>query len=205
MSGAAESAPSCGATGSESLDRKPALGMSACLAWRPPRRPAAAAATPSCGAPRHHHEAELATPPQAVSATEATTLTAEQMQLLQASWSRLVGRQDRLAASFYTRLFRLDNELQQLFTGDMHEQGCRLTLMLATALQNIADFDRLLPTLRDLGARHARYGTVAAHYGVVGAALLWALGEQLEAAFTPDVEAAWTEFYLLIANTMQGL
>lgn len=131
-------------------------------------------------------------------------MSPEQITLLRTSWIQLAAEQDQVAAAFYGRLFKLDRDLERLFRGDMHEQGRKLMQMIGAALQGLDDLDRLLPVVRGLGARHAGYGTVAKHYGVVGSALLWAIGEQLGDTFTPEVEAAWTEFYALIANNMQG-
>ncbi len=131
-------------------------------------------------------------------------MTPQQILLLRASWARLDAEQDAVAAAFYDRLFKLDPQLQRLFRGDMHAQGRKLMQMIGAALRGLDELDQLLPVVRGLGARHASYGTVAAHYGIVGSALLWALGEQLDQEFTPEVEAAWTEFYTLIANNMQG-
>jgi hemoglobin-like flavoprotein len=43
----------------------------------------------------------------------------------------------------------------------------------------------------------------AAHYATVGAALLWTLGEGLGERFTPEVQAAWTSAYTVLADTMR--
>ena len=43
------------------------------------------------------------------------------------------------------------------------------------------------------------------HYGTVGAALLATLQEGLGPAFTPEVAAAWTAAYTLLAETMQAV
>jgi hemoglobin-like flavoprotein len=42
-----------------------------------------------------------------------------------------------------------------------------------------------------------------ASYDTVAAALLWTLGQGLGEAFTPAVEAAWTEAYTILANVMK--
>jgi hypothetical protein len=54
-----------------------------------------------------------------------------------------------------------------------------------------------------LGRRHAAYGVKDEHYGTVGAALLWTLGEGLGADFTPEVKDAWTSVYGTLATTMR--
>ena len=47
------------------------------------------------------------------------------------------------------------------------------------------------------------YGVRRSHYATVGTALLWTLEKGLGDAFTPDVRAAWTAVYTLLAETMQ--
>ena len=55
-----------------------------------------------------------------------------------------------------------------------------------------------------LGRRHADYGVTDAHYDTVGGALLWTLEKGLGSAFTPDVKAAWTTVYTVLATTMKA-
>ena len=43
----------------------------------------------------------------------------------------------------------------------------------------------------------------SAHYDTVASALLWTLGQGLGNAFTPPVEAAWTEAYTILATVMK--
>jgi nitric oxide dioxygenase len=66
------------------------------------------------------------------------------------------------------------------------------------------NLEALVPAVEAPGARHATYGTTAAHYAPVGEALLWTLGQGLGDAFTPEVEAAWTKVYGVLAATMQA-
>jgi hemoglobin-like flavoprotein len=51
--------------------------------------------------------------------------------------------------------------------------------------------------------RHVGYGVTDAHYGSVGAALLWTLGQGLGEAFTDEVRDAWAAAYTLLAGVMQ--
>jgi hemoglobin-like flavoprotein len=64
--------------------------------------------------------------------------------------------------------------------------------------------DQLVPAVQGLGKRHVGYGVTDAHYDTVGGALLWTLEKGLGPAFTPDVKAAWTSVYVLLATTMKG-
>jgi methyl-accepting chemotaxis protein len=126
-----------------------------------------------------------------------------QVLLVQESFARLTPLADSAAALFYRRLFELDPALTRLFRGDMAAQGRRLMAMIGMAVGALGDPDALLPMLRALGARHAGYGVRPADYETVGAALLWTLEQGLKSDFTPEVRAAWSETYGLLARTMQ--
>src|SRR5262249_41552168 len=76
--------------------------------------------------------------------------------------------------------------------------------MIATAVGGLNHLDRIVPAVKALGARHSGYGVTAAHYAVVGEALLWTLERGLGEAFTPEVGAAWAKVYGVLAATMQA-
>ena len=57
---------------------------------------------------------------------------------------------------------------------------------------------------RALGIRHRGYGVRAAHYRLMGGALLAALADAMGDGWTPDAEEAWTLAYNLIAETMMA-
>jgi hemoglobin-like flavoprotein len=105
---------------------------------------------------------------------------------------------------FYARLFEIAPNLRPMFPEDMRDQKRKLFVMIATAVQGLHDLDRLVPQVKALGARHAGYGVKPEHYAVVGGALIWTLERGLGAAFTADVQRAWTRVYGLIAATMQA-
>jgi len=54
-----------------------------------------------------------------------------------------------------------------------------------------------------LAKLHASYGVIAKHYEPMGAALLWTLEQSLGTEFTPEVKAAWTETYMILAGVMR--
>ena len=129
-------------------------------------------------------------------------MTSSEISLVKESFRMIAPSSDQAAALFYARLFELDPELREVFRGDMVEQGRKLMHMIATAVAALDRIDTLLPAVRDLGARHARYGMNEEHYATAGAALMWTLEKGLGADFTPSVRDAWTSVYSLLANTM---
>ena len=85
----------------------------------------------------------------------------------------------------------------------MKEQGRKLIGMISVAVQGLSRPEAIVPAVQDLGRRHARYGVKPQHYDTVAAALIWTLGKGLGDAFTPEVKAAWTQTYKLLARTMK--
>jgi hypothetical protein len=72
---------------------------------------------------------------------------------------------------------------------------CRATPEAGQALTpwwGLDHLEALVPTIADLGRRHARYGVTDGHYETVRAALLWTLEQGLGSKWTPDVKAAWS-------------
>jgi hemoglobin-like flavoprotein len=130
-------------------------------------------------------------------------LTPEQVSLVRDSWNQVVPIADQAAALFYGRLFELDPALEPMFKGDMTEQGRKLTRMIGIAVDGLDRLDEIVPAVQDLGVRHLDYGVKSSHYDTVGEALLWTLDQGLGPAFTPEVKAAWSDVYILLATTMK--
>ncbi len=130
-------------------------------------------------------------------------MTPENQALVRDSFAKVAPIAPQAAALFYGRLFELDPTLKPLFKGDMTEQGRKLMEMIGTAVANLNKLDAIVPAVQDLGRRHKDYGVLPEHYGTVATALLWTLGQGLGDAFTPQVEAAWTEAYTILATVMQ--
>ncbi len=130
-------------------------------------------------------------------------MDANQISLVQNSWSNVLPISEKAAELFYGRLFEIDPSTKVLFKGDMKEQGRKLMNMITAAVNGLNDLDGLVPVVQDLGRRHGGYGVQEKHYGSVGSALLWTLEQGLGAAFTPEVKSAWSETYALLAGVMQ--
>jgi hemoglobin-like flavoprotein len=108
------------------------------------------------------------------------------------------------SALFYRRLFELDPSLWPLFQGDMTAQSRKLMAMIELVIDNLSQFEKLLPRVRELGRAHVGYGVRDEHYDTVALALLWTLRLGLGAAFRPAVEEAWASASTLLANTMKA-
>lgn len=130
-------------------------------------------------------------------------MTPEQKELVQSSFEKVKPIADIAATLFYGRLFELDPKLENLFTGDLSEQGHKLMQMIGLAVKGLDRADELESLLRELGARHVGYGVEERDYETVGTALLWTLERGLGDAFTSDVRNAWMSVYEFLAREMK--
>ena len=131
-------------------------------------------------------------------------LSANDIALVRASFARVALIQGAAANLFYDRLFAVSPKLRELFPADLREQKRKLIQMIATAVGGLNDLDKLVPAVKALGARHSSYGVTAAHYKIVGEALLWTLERGLGDDFTPEVRSAWGKIYGVLSATMQA-
>lgn len=130
-------------------------------------------------------------------------MNANHIALVQSSFEDVRPISEVAAELFYGRLFETDPMLRPMFKGDIANQGRMLMSVLSAAVKGLSDLDALAPVLRNLGARHYGYGVQEEHYVTVGSTLLWTLSQGLGEKFTPEVRAAWTDAYGLIADVMQ--
>ena len=126
-----------------------------------------------------------------------------QIQLVQQSFEQVKPIVETAADLFYDRLFELDPGLRPMFKSDLSEQKRNLMTTLSFAVAGLKKPERILPAVRQLGARHAGYGVQDHHYQTVGQALLWTLAQGLGEQFTTEVEEAWTTVYITLATAMQ--
>src|SRR5215217_7577896 len=97
---------------------------------------------------------------------------------LEASFDHLAARGDELVDVFYGRLFAVAPGVQPLFAGtDLKKQKGMLLATLVLLRRSLRDLESVTPTLRDMGARHVRYGTKPEHYPVVGEVLITSMAE----------------------------
>ncbi|MDI1284397.1 MAG: globin family protein [Reyranella sp.] len=129
-------------------------------------------------------------------------MTPHQIKLVQTSFAQVAPIAATAADLFYGRLFEIAPEVRSMFPDDLSGQKKKLMAMLGTVVAGLSHVDTLLPAVQALGKRHAGYGVSAEQYAPVGAALLWTLEKGLGAAFTAEVEEAWSSAYTMLAGAM---
>jgi hemoglobin-like flavoprotein len=129
-------------------------------------------------------------------------MTPEQISLVQSSFAKVVPIADQAAVIFYDRLFEIAPQVKPLFKGDMATQRRALMGALNGVVNGLSNLPSVLPAASALAKKHVGYGVEAAHYSVVGSALLWTLEKGLADAWTPEVASAWTEAYGTLSGFM---
>lgn len=125
------------------------------------------------------------------------------VELLEQSFERVKPRADEFATSFYENLFTDNPEAKPLFANtDMAKQKKMLIASLVLVVDNLRKPDVLTKTLKDLGARHVKYGTLSEHYPLVGGAILKTFESYLGSDWTPEVKQAWVDAYGAITDLM---
>eukprot|EP00978_Attheya_sp_CCMP212_P019493 scaffold54727_cov50-Attheya_sp.AAC.1 len=105
-------------------------------------------------------------------------------------------------------LFRFAKEFEpnseELFeSARLKKHGAGVVSMLNIAICMLGtDLEPLVLVLKDLGARHAKYGVLEAHFPIVGQALIETLADALGEKFTDDVKAAWVDIYAVVQSNM---
>jgi hemoglobin-like flavoprotein len=129
-------------------------------------------------------------------------MTPHQIKLVQMSFAQVAPIAATAADLFYGRLFEIAPTVRSMFPDDLSGQKKKLMSMLGTVVAGLSHVDTLLPAVQALGKRHAGYDVTAEQYAPVGAALLWTLEKGLAAAFTAEVEEAWSAAYAMLAGAM---
>ncbi|WP_434055911.1 MAG: globin family protein [Roseibium sp.] len=129
-------------------------------------------------------------------------MTPDQIQLVQASFQKVVPISDKAAELFYGRLFEIAPGIRSLFKSDIEEQGRKLMTTLGVVVNGLSDFDAVLPAAKTLAVRHVEYGVEPSHYPPVGAALIWTLEQGLGDAFDDATRTAWSAAYAALSNVM---
>lgn len=125
------------------------------------------------------------------------------VQLIDESFDKIRPNIEQFTASFYYNLFAIHPELKSLFVKtNIAEQSKMLMGALILAVKNINKPESIATALKNLGARHVKYGAISEYYPYFGEALLLTLQDYLGADWTPPVKQAWRDAYNSIVNLM---
>ena len=124
------------------------------------------------------------------------------LEALETSFDLVAPRGEELMNDFYARLFAAAPSVRVLFPRDMTTQKTMLLSALVLLRKSLRDLEAIVPTLRQLGARHVAYGARSEHYPVVGSTLIASMAAIAGPAWTPEYDAAWSAAFEVVAGTM---
>ncbi|EGU31651.1 NO-inducible flavohemoprotein [Vibrio scophthalmi] len=108
-----------------------------------------------------------------------------------------------LTQHFYQRMFLHNPELKDIFNMT-HQQTGRQSVALFEAVaayaKNIDNLAALSQAVERIAHKHTSFNIQPQHYQIVGHHLIETLRELASDAFTTEVEEAWTQAYLFLAN-----
>jgi len=126
------------------------------------------------------------------------------LEALETSFDLVAPRGDELMDIFYARLFEAAPVVRPLFPDDMTRQKTMLLGALVLLRKSLRNLDAIVPTLKELGARHVAYGARPEYYPVVGSVLIASMAELAGDAWTPEFEQAWGAAFEIVSSTMMA-
>lgn len=136
--------------------------------------------------------------------TRSPLLDDDEIGLIDESLRLLSDRADVVLSDFYAMLFAEAPYLRALFPVSMDIQRERFFRALGGVARTLGDPDQLVPLLAQLGRDHRRFGVRAEHYDVFGRVLVAALRHHAQDVWVPELEAAWTKAYEVVADAMKS-
>jgi ferredoxin-NADP reductase/hemoglobin-like flavoprotein len=122
--------------------------------------------------------------------------------LIQRSFALVEENADKVAGHFYALLFLEAPALRDMFPPMMDAQRDRLLSALVRIVHQAHEPESFLEYLRQLGRDHRKFGVRPEHYEPVGRALIIALKRFARPGWTDGMDAAWTEVFHIVADTM---
>jgi NAD(P)H-flavin reductase/hemoglobin-like flavoprotein len=129
-------------------------------------------------------------------------LTDEEIALMRASVSVVGPFAEDMTVYFYAILFTRHPQVRELFPDNLDVQRDRLLRGLLRIVDLVDDPENLVRFCSRLGRDHRKFGALNGHYPAVGDCLLAALARYAGPAWSPELAAAWTHGYGLVAQVM---
>ncbi|GAP86669.1 putative nitric oxide dioxygenase [Rosellinia necatrix] len=134
-------------------------------------------------------------------------LTRREAELVNETIPALQQHGEHISTVFYKSMLRDHPELNNYFnTVNMHtgRQPRALTALILAFASNIVNISELTPKLERVAQKHASLIVRPEHYEIVAKYLIRAFSAVLGPAMTPEVNAAWTKAYWLMAKMLTG-
>lgn len=133
------------------------------------------------------------------------SLTPEQVQIIRSTVPVLQQHGNDITSLFYRTMIDENPELRNIFNQanqfNQHQPKALAGALYAYA-SHIDDLGALSPAVEKMSQRHASLYVRPDQYDIVGKYLLWAMGQVLGSALTPEILEAWTKAYWQLAEVL---
>ncbi|AKT50475.1 globin domain-containing protein [Arsenicicoccus sp. oral taxon 190] len=131
-------------------------------------------------------------------------LSPESTAVVQATAGVVAEHAEEITKRFYPHMFAAHPELLRVFNKAnqaIGEQPKALAASVVAYAVNLIDPDApdFTPIMQRIAHKHVSLGIKSYEYTIVGHHLMWAIGDVLGDAVTPEIAAAWDEVYWLFA------
>ena len=134
-------------------------------------------------------------------------LSPESEAIVKATAGVVAENAEAITARFYPHMFEAHPELMRVFNKAnqaIGEQPKALAASVVAYAVHLIDPDApdFSPIMQRIAHKHVSLGIKATEYTIVGRHLMWAVGDVLGGAVTPEVAAAWDEVYWLFGTQL---
>jgi hemoglobin-like flavoprotein len=112
--------------------------------------------------------------------------------VIRSSWRAVqFGLDVKATEIFYNKLFEEHPQVRSIFPNDMSAQYQKLYSAVSMVVRVLDEPEELLPVLKDLGIRHARYGATRDYYEAVTECFLWTLNSYIVSKMPNNNALRW--------------
>ncbi len=129
-------------------------------------------------------------------------LTEKDIDNIRNSWAIVVDDEMDNMLKFYNRLFKIAPQVRPYFPDDMGRLAEKLGFTLNLLVTNLGDFEKLRPTLEELGKYHGDLGVLNSHYKYVIQALLFTVKNAMDVFYTDEVGQSWKRALIAVSGVM---
>lgn len=122
-------------------------------------------------------------------------MTPKQKLIIQATYEQIKLNQQMVTERFYSRLFRKNEGLENLFRNSRHKQAQEFSEALTEIVNRLDNPQELSRYLRALAKHHQQFNLSEEHYVEVGKAYVFAIRHSLGSNFNRSIANAWNRFF----------
>ncbi len=131
-------------------------------------------------------------------------LSAKSTEVVKATAGVVAEHAVEITSRFYPHMFETHPELLDIFNRSDQERGEQAQALAASVVAYAVhlidpDAPSFDPIMNRIAHKHVSLGITATQYTIVGHHLMWAIGDVLGDAVTPEIASAWDEVYWLFA------